>query len=169
MTPDTDLFKRGMRRLAAGVSIITTCDESAGHGMVATSVCSVSADPPTLLVCVNRTATCHGAIRAAGFFCVNLLTTDDDALARRFSTPADRDARFHGRDWATLATGAPALVGALASFDCEIREALDVDSHTIFVGRVNAIELWQDAVDPLVYADGRFDRLVGCRVKDACA
>ena len=169
MTPETELFKHGMRRLAAGVSIVTTHDAHARHGMVATSVCSVSADPPALLVCVNRSASCHAAIRTAGFFCVNLLASTDAALARRFSTPIDRDSRFEGRDWTTLATGAPALVGALASFDCEIREALDVESHTIFVGRVKAIELRRGDINPLVYVDGRFDHLEGCQVKDACA
>lgn len=161
MTPaDPDLFRLGMRRLAGGVSIVTTVLDGERHGMAATSVCSVSADAPALLVCVNRTATSHSVIRDAGCFCVNLLTSTDDALARRFSVPTDRHLRFEDRDWTTLATGAPALVGALASFDCVVRDMMDVDSHTIFVGTVRAIELWQERVSPLVYADGRFRALL---------
>ncbi len=167
MTLDADLFKRGMRRLAAGVSLITTYEHGERHGMAATSVCSVSADPPTLLVCVNRTATSHAVIGRAGFFCVNLLAEKDDELARRFSTPADRESRFSGREWTTLVTEAPALVGSLASFDCEVIESVDVDSHTVFIGRVKAIELWHNDIVPLVYLDGRFDTLVGGRqIKD---
>lgn len=161
MMLEPDLFKRGMRRLASGVSIITTVDAGERHGMVATSVCSVSAEPPTLLVCVNRAATSHAAIRRAGFFCVNLLAETDDALARRFSTPVEREQRFGDRQWTTLATSAPALVGALASFDSEVVEAVDVQSHTVFIGRVMAIELWQADFVPLVYHDGRFDTLRG--------
>jgi len=166
---DSNLFKRGMRRLAAGVSIVTTFEHGERHGMAATSVCSVSADPPTLLVCVNRTATTHAIIGRAGFFCVNLLAENDDDLARRFSTPADRESRFRDRDWTTLITDAPALVGSLASFDCEVIESIDVDSHTVFIGRVKAIELWHERVVPLVYLDGRFDTLRGQgTIKDGC-
>lgn len=170
MSPDSDLFKRGMRRLASGVSIVTTYENSERHGMAATSVCSVSADAPALLVCVNRLATTHAVIRRAGFFCVNLLAENDDELARRFSTPLKRESRFDDRQWTTLVTQAPALVGSLASFDCEVVETLDVQSHTVFIGHVKAVELWRENVVPLVYLDGRFDTLRGPRaLKDGCA
>jgi flavin reductase len=169
MTPDIDLFKRGMRRLASGVSIITTFDGGERHGMVATSVCSVSAEPPALLVCVNRSAASHVAIQRTGFFCVNLLNETDDELARRFSNPVERMRRFDEREWITLATGAPALVGAAASFDCAVMEAVDVQSHTIFIGQVRAIELWRQEHAPLVYHDGRFDTLGQRQMKGECA
>ena len=158
---DADLFKRGMRRLAAGVSIVTTCESGEPRGMLATSVCSVSAEPPTLLVCVNRNTASHAAISRAGFFCVNLLSESDDKLADRFSIPAERGRRFLDREWTTLVTGAPALVGALASFDNEVVEAVDVQSHTVFIGRVKAVELWQPDIASLVYLDGQFDILRG--------
>lgn len=167
MITEADLFKRGMRRLASGVSIVTTCEAGERHGMAATSVCAVSAEPPALLVCVSRMATSHAVIRRAGFFCVNLLAEKDDELARRFSTPTDRERRFLDRNWTTLVTSAPALIGALASFDSEVIEAVDVQSHTVFIGRVKAIELWQEDIVPLVYLDGRFDTLRGRRqIKD---
>lgn len=158
---DPALFRQGMRRLAAGVSIVSTLDGAQPYGMAATSVCSVSADPPALLVCVNRATTSHGLIGASGVFCVNLLADGDDAVARRFSDPSVRAHRFRDREWRALATGAPALVGGLASFDCTVLDALDVHSHTIFVGRVEAIELWRDEVQPLVYLDGGFTALDG--------
>lgn len=161
MSTEKDLFKRGMRRLASGVSIITTAEEGVCHGMAVTSVTSVSADPPSLLVCINRTATTHAVIGRAGAFCVNLLAESDHELARRFSSPADRESRFEGREWTTLVTGAPALIDSLASFDCEVMQTVDVDSHTIFIGRVRAIELWHEHIVPLVYHDGRFDTLRG--------
>lgn len=169
MTPDADLFKRGMRRLASGVSIVTTFDAGQPHGMVATSVCSVSAEPPALLVCVNRSTLSHAAIQRAGFFCVNVLDESDDDLARRFSNPAERTRRFAEREWATLATGAPALAGAAASFDCVVMETVDVQSHTIFIGHVKAVELWRKEHAPLVYHDGKFDTLGQRQMKGSCA
>jgi flavin reductase len=153
---DPSLFKSGMRRLASGVSLVTTLHEGQRHGLIATSVCSVSTEPPSLLVCVNRSAMTHAMIHAAGRFCVNLLASSDNETARRFSDPHARDLRFEGRDWTTLLTGAPALVGALASFDCEIATAHRSGSHTIFVGNVIATELWHDDISPLIYVDGRY-------------
>lgn len=153
---DPSLFKSGMRRLASGVSLVTTLHNGERHGLIATSVCSVSTDPPSLLVCVNRAATSHAMIYSAGCFCVNLLGSSDDETARRFSEPRERHLRFQDRNWTALLTGAPALVGALASFDCEIATAHRSGSHTIFVGNVVATELWQDEISPLIYVDGRY-------------
>jgi flavin reductase len=153
------MFKRAMRRLAAGVSIITTSADGQWHGLAATSVCSVTVDPPALLVCVNRAARSHEAIRRSGLFCVNVLREGDSDLVRRFSTQADRETRFAEREWTTISTGAPALVGAAASFDCRLLQAIDVHSHTIFVGDAVAVELWQEEHAPLVYHDGTFRSL----------
>lgn len=164
---ESALFKAGMRRLASGVSVITTALHSEWYGLVATSVCSVSVEPPSLLVCVNRASSSHDAIHAAGVFCVNLLGQSDDAIATRFGDPQHRHARFANRDeWAVLATGAPALVGALASFDCEIAETVASGSHTIFIGTVRAAELWQNEIVPLIYLDGRFGGCVAAGSAD---
>jgi flavin reductase len=154
---DSALFKRGMRRLAAGVSIITTLEQSIPYGLVATSVCSVCAEPePSLLVCVNLTSSCHDAINRAGIFCVNLLSSNDIDLARRFSSSESRARRFEECPWVSLVTGAPALPSTLASFDCEITRVIPVHSHTIFIGAVRDIKLWQGDVDALLYLDGRY-------------
>lgn len=154
------LFRRGMRRLAAGVSIVTTTEQAVSHGMVVTSVCSVCAEPePSLLVCINHTASCHDIIRRAGVFCVNPLRSDDIELARRFSSPEAREERFKESPWLTLVTGAPALPTALASFDCEIAQIIPVHSHTIFIGAVRDIKLWQGDIDALLYIDGQYGAL----------
>jgi flavin reductase len=156
---DAGLFKRGMRRLASGVSLVTTVSDGAPHGLLATSVSSVSADPvPTLLVCVNRTASAHDRIRQASVFCVNLLGEDEMDLAARF-TSGDRSTRFAGSCWTTLETGAPAVQGSLASFDCEVLQDVGVGSHTLFIGAVKAARLWDEEIAPLLYLDGRFEVL----------
>jgi flavin reductase len=157
---DGALFKRGMRRLAAGVSIITTMEHSVPQGLVATSVCSVCVEPePSLLVCVNFNSSCHDTISRTGIFCVNLLSAGDIELARRFSTPESRDKRFEETPWVQLVTGAPALPTALASFDCEVTQVISVHSHTVFIGAVRDIKLWQRDVDALLYVDGQYGAL----------
>jgi flavin reductase len=157
---DGALFKRGMRRLAAGVSIITTIEHSVPQGLVATSVCSVCVEPePSLLVCVNLNSSCHDAISRTGIFCVNLLSSGDVELARRFGSSESRDRRFEETPWVQLVTGAPALPTALASFDCEITQVIPVHSHTVFIGAVRDIKLWQRDVDALLYVDGQYGAL----------
>lgn len=160
-----ELFKRGMRRLAAGVSVITTAVGSDRYGLVATSVTSVSVNPPSLLICVNRSATSHDGIAAAGVFCVNVLGEGDEGIGKRFSSPHYRDIRFSHRTWRPLLTGAPALVGCLGSFDCRITRSVPVATHTIFVAEVVAVELWQKDVVALVHVDGQF-RLATTPVKE---
>lgn len=153
-------FKLGMRRLAAGVSVITTVEDGKPQGFVATAVTSVAAEPtPTLLVCVNRSVSCHDVIGRSRSFCVNLLAESDVGIARLFSASEHRHRRFTECEWRPLATGAPALLGAIASFDCMVAETVSVHSHSVFLGTVVDIAL-SDACDgPLLYAGGRFDAL----------
>lgn len=153
-------YRLGMRRLAAGVSIITSRDEGRLHGFAATSVSSVAAEPePTLLVCVNRSASSHDVIARSGIFCVNLLRDDDAETAQRFSAPHLRHARFEGREWMPLTTGAPALSCALVSFDCRVAGTMQVHSHTIFLGEVVDIHISGEPATPLLYFDGRYEML----------
>ena len=160
MTNDLARFKQAMRRLASGVALITTTRDGTPHGLVATSVTSVSGEPPSLLVCVNRTASAHDPILEARVFCVNLLASHNEAVAGTFTDPARRADRFSVGTWDVLETGAPRLVGALASFDCEVAEAMVYGTHTIFIGNVRAIGLQTEgAGEPLLYLDGRYHRL----------
>ena len=153
---EPDLFKRGMRRLASGVSLVTTAHKGMRFGLIATSVSSVSAEPPTLLVCVNRASSSHEPLTVAGSFCVNLLSVDHDQIARRFSSSGERDKRFQIGDWRTLETGAPALAGSLASFDCDVVHRVEISSHTVFFGEVRSLELWSEHRAPLVYVNGQY-------------
>ena len=150
------LFKQGMRRLASGVSLVTTIRDGVPHGFLATSVSSVSAAPdPCLLVCIDRSTSAHDHIQASGVFCINLLGAGEQGWAEAFVDRA-RERRFHDRDWTTLATAAPVLPRALASFDCEVARTVEVNSHTLFIGNVVALALAERDEGPLVYLDGRF-------------
>ncbi|MVA27388.1 flavin reductase [Agrobacterium vitis] len=158
-------FKSGMRRLASGVSLITTKDtHDAWHGMIATSVTSVSVEPPSLLVCINRSASCHDPLIESGVFCVSFLGEDNDAIAEVFSSSRFKEQRFRDGDWRRISTGAPALARSLASFDCRVKQQLQADSHTIFIGSVEAIELWDAPLSPLVYMNGGYVRCISAGV-----
>ena len=164
---DPDLFKRGMRRLAAGLTIVTTIDEDGPHGFVATAVSSVSAEPhPSLLVCANKTSSTHSRIARSGIFCINILNESDAQIAQKFIAEEPQK-RFCGIRWEGMRTGAPALSGALASFDCELFKTVDVLSHTIFIGSVMDICLRGDRVAPLVYIDGRFECVMNTHVQNS--
>jgi len=157
MTADVATFKKGMRQLAGGVTLITTCCEGVRGGLTATAVCSVSAAPPQLLVCVNKTASAHDPIGKSGIFAVNVLSTKHIALALRFSGQegVDGDARFDDKTgWRTLATGAPVLADALVNFDCKLINRVDVGTHTIYIGSI--VDVAVSDGNPLIYADGLF-------------
>jgi flavin reductase (DIM6/NTAB) family NADH-FMN oxidoreductase RutF len=129
-------FRHAMRRFATGVTVVTTVLEATPKGFTATAFSSVSAEPPMVLVCVNRSARSHPVIAAAGRFCVNVLSVGQEALARRFSSHEGDP--FAELTYETRATGSPVLYGSLAFFDCELTEEHTVGTHTIFVGTVVA-------------------------------
>jgi flavin reductase len=152
-------FKLGMRRLASGVSIVATSDEQGPKGFLATSVSSVALDPwPCLLVCVNKSASSHDAFIRTQVFSVNVLAERQVDIARRFSSPESRDARFEASLWEILETGAPIYRDALASFDCRLMTTMTVQTHTVLIGRAAAVRRADTAEEPLIYYDGCFDR-----------
>ncbi|MBC2778906.1 flavin reductase family protein [Parasphingopyxis marina] len=163
MTADIDSFKAGMRRLAASVAILTVDAEGQGQGMTATAVCSVSAEPPALLCCINRASATREAFMQADAFAVNLLAARDRTLADRFARPMPADERFALGRWTRAVTGAPILESAIASFDCRRSETAEIGSHTIFFGEVEAVRLSEHHIAPLVYADGCYGKFAATR------
>ncbi|MEQ1611528.1 MAG: flavin reductase family protein [Hyphomicrobiaceae bacterium] len=156
-----DDFRACMRHLAGAVTVIATGAPGHRFGLTATAVCSLSDDPATLLVCVNRAASAHDVISRNRNFSVNLLADDQEPIAGRFSGRAGHkgETRFEGGDWRTLATGAPTLVNSLTTFDCEVNQEHVFATHTIFIGRVVA-STTRGSAEPLVYLRGAFRHLL---------
>jgi flavin reductase (DIM6/NTAB) family NADH-FMN oxidoreductase RutF len=158
MSIDAAAFKKGMRHLAASVTLITTRHRELRGGLTATAVCSVSAEPPQLLVCVNKTASAHDPIGEAGFFCVNVLSPQHRKLAERFAgmDGVEGDERFLDMgEWSSLSTGAPVLKGCPVSFDCRLVTRVAAGTHTVYIGEI--VDMTFDATAPaLLYADGMF-------------
>ena len=157
MTASRDSFRAGMRHLAAGVSVITTATPQISRcGLTATAVCSVSADPPTLLACVNRASGTCAAIVAAERFAVNVLAVEDREIANHFASPIPPEERFANGQWGTLITGSPVLESAVVVFDCHLSRTLDIATHCILVGEIQAISFREPHVRPLLHAHARF-------------
>jgi flavin reductase (DIM6/NTAB) family NADH-FMN oxidoreductase RutF len=157
MAVSSERFIEGMRQLAAGVTLVTTRHRGRRAGLTATSVCSVSADPPLLLVCVNRLADAHDLIRDSGSFCVNVLAKQHRALAEIFSGAGGvvGEDRFARGRWSALATGAPVLDGCLAAFDCTVANTVPAGTHSIFIGATRAVTVLPD-LEPLIYVEGTY-------------
>jgi flavin reductase (NADH)/flavin reductase len=161
--PPVAEFRDAMRHLASGVSLVTTKGlDGRRQGMLATAVSSVTADPPTILVCVNRSATMHNGLIESQNFCVNFLSHRHLELSRRFSSSEARESRFDGNDWTTLSTGAPVLGGALSAIDCELESAVEVGSHSVLFGRIVEIRAASCSDEkPLIYYDRQYGEFVG--------
>ena len=152
-----DDFRGAMRHLVGGVSVITTGRGADVTGMTVTSVSSLSIDPPTLFVSVNRASSTWPLLKRHGFFGVNILTSDQLDIAERFS---GRDGlkgreRFAGGGWVSGISGAPLLAGALAAIDCEVEEMIERYSHAIVIGRVRDLML-SKRESALGYWHGRY-------------
>lgn len=154
---DADSFKSGMRHLAAHVCLITTIGpDGVRRGLTATTVCSVSADPPTLLCCVNRQIAPFVAIRESGIFAVNVLGVADRDLAERFAGVIQGEERFDIGVWTSLVTGAPVLESALAVFDCRLTRLEEVATHGIVFGEILTVRSHATRNEPLLYSHGTF-------------
>ena len=147
-------FRRAMRRLAATVCIITTGDGKARYGMTATAVTSVTTDPPTLLVCVNRSASMHNPLIEIGRFCVNILCSHHAEVSRVFSVKPEGEIRFSTGEW-LWHDGLPYLADAQANLFCQTDVGMPYQTHTLFIGKVVAVGV-REEVTPLVYQDGGY-------------
>lgn len=137
MTISIEQFKRVMGQRASTVNVVTTHVDQIVHGMTATSFCSVSLDPPLVLVCIAKRQRSHELVAQAGAFVVNILSKDQSQLAERFAGMLDCGPdRFDDLSYRTAITGSPILLDAVAWLDCRVWNAYDGGDHTIFVGQV---------------------------------
>lgn len=153
-------FRLAMREFANGVTVVATGQGAARTGCTATSLCSLSLDPPSLLVCITKASATLAALRINKTFGVSILVGAHENLADRFAgrSGVKGAARFEGTDWMTLVTGAPLLSDALAAIDCEVEEVLERHTHAIVIGRVAAVR--RSEGDPaLVHWRSKFQRL----------
>jgi flavin reductase (DIM6/NTAB) family NADH-FMN oxidoreductase RutF len=130
------LFRQLLGRFATGVTVVTTRAPSGGEpiGMTASSVASVSLDPPLVLVSVDRGHDMHAALEGGSHFVLNVLAADQEAVSRRFA--ADAPNRFSGVGFHTNKQGIAVLDGVVAHIECEKQTTIPAGDHTVFVGLV---------------------------------
>lgn len=162
MTISIDQFRQAMQQLAASVFVITTEHEGERAGLTATAVCSLSAEPPRLLVSVNRRGYTFDMISRSRKLAVNILDIGHEAVARAFATAAGPscEERFGSGEWTRLTTGAPILAGAVVSFDCCVATILDTGSHGVIIADIVDVAI-EPTHEPLLYARGQYARLLG--------
>ena len=148
-------MRDGLRRLAKAVVVITCEHDGTRFAMAATAVSELSMEPPSLLICVNRTASLYAPLSSGANFAVNILHSSHETVSAACSGKLKGQARFEQGRWARSSLGPPYLEDAQASFVCRNDRQVDYGTHGIFIGGVVDV-LCHGAVDPLIYVDGRY-------------
>lgn len=135
-------FREAMSHVAAAVHIVTTGGPAGLGGITATSVVSITAEPPMMLFCINKISPSAARMIENGVFCINTLSPLHEPLADIFAgrTGHHLDERFASGEWTKLVTGAPVLKRAAVVFDCRLAEVKEVMTHFIMIGSVEAVE-----------------------------
>ncbi|RMS68843.1 FMN reductase RutF [Pseudomonas syringae pv. aceris] len=151
-------FREAMSSLAAAVNVITIDGPGGRAGFTATAVCSVTDQPPTLLVCINRSASVYDAFMENGTLCVNTLGNGQQDLSSVFGGKSSQQERFACGQWEPGVTGAPILDSAKLALDCKVSQSISVGTHDILFCEVVDIR-HQSGADALVYFARRYHHL----------
>lgn len=153
---DPALFRSVLGRFAAGVTVVTARDAAGtDHGMTVSAFCSLSLEPPLVLICIERTTVMHEVLASASQFAVNILASDQESISRRFAEQIDD--RFAGVGYTRGITGTALLDGILAYVECDIVARYPGGDHTIIVGEVIAAAAHLER--PLLYYRGGYAQL----------
>ncbi len=156
MTVERDDFIHAMRSVANSVAVVTTDGAAGCHGATVTAFCSVSADPPSVLVCLRIESRIAQAVTRNGMFCINVLKNSASTLADRFAGRNDAAVidRFEGVDVVVEADRPPRLTAATCAFSCVLANTLAAGSHLVAVGRVDHV--YTAPEHPLTYIHGGY-------------
>ena len=148
MAISTDEFRTALSRFPSGVTVVTTKDaDGTFHGITVSAFCSVSLEPPLILICVEKTAGSHFALERSEAFVVNVLSVSQAGLSERFASMLPD--KFDNVEFRPGIDGIPVLTGCIVNMDCRLTISYDGGDHTIFVGEVEKSQVHEG--DPLVY------------------
>lgn len=151
--PDPELFREAFGRFATGVAVITSATDGASGGMTANALCSLSLDPLLALVCFENNARTLPIVRESGRFAVNVLSADQEEVARVFASKMPESEKLDGVAHRFQA-GVPIIAGALSWVVCSLRDLIAGGDHTIAIGQVVAMDVGEG--DPLVWYGGQY-------------
>ena len=148
-----DNFRLAMRRYIYSVSIMSNKDDGYLNAITVSSVTSISMDPPSLLICINKSARIHDTLKIGSEFCINLLNKDQEELSNICSDEDSYDERFNDKNWNTK--GVPFLANAQANIFCKVDKLSSYHTHTIVVGLVQDAN-YSDEISTLTYVNGNY-------------
>ncbi len=146
-------FKNALSKFASGVTVVTTKDADGNlHGITVSAFCSVSLEPPLILICIDKKAGSHDVFEEKGSFVVNILNEDQHSISNQFASPIPD--KFLGVEYHTNGNEIPILKNALVNLECNLKNAFDGGDHTIFIGEIEKSHISEGK--PLVYCDGDY-------------
>ncbi|HEY8563281.1 MAG TPA: flavin reductase family protein [Pyrinomonadaceae bacterium] len=149
-------FRAALSRFPSGVTVVTTRDaEGRLHGITVSAFCSVSLEPPMILVCIEKTTGTHYAFQESEFFVVNMLAEGQEKLSNRFASQVTD--KFDAVDYRLGIGEIPVLTDALVTLECRLADAYEGGDHTIFVGLIEKSEIKDEK--PLIYWHGNYRKL----------
>ena len=149
-------FRAALGRFASGVTVVTTRDDSGKlFGITVSAFCSVSLEPPLILVCIEKNAGSHHAFLQSKAFVVNVLREDQDQLSNHFASHLED--KFSGVEYVSGIEDLPVLADALVNLECRLHNFHEGGDHTIFVGEIETATIRDE--NPLVYWHGNYRRI----------
>ena len=149
-------FRQVLGSFPTGVTIVTVKDGKEKRGITVNSFCSVSLNPPLILICIGNEHKTHKLIKDSGVFAVNILREDQKELSERFSKVNRPKERFKGLSTWVAVTGSPILEGCLAFIDCKVVSEYPGGDHTLFLAQAEAIGSAEDHGKALVFYQGKY-------------
>jgi len=156
MSISQEEFRSALSRFASGVTVVTTKDNDGKlYGITVSAFCSVSLEPPLILVCIEKTTGSHHAFEQSRAFVVNILRDDQAHLSEHFASPLED--KFNGFSYRYGIEDLPVLEDVLATLECRLRYSHEGGDHTIFVGEIEKATI--NEAEPLVYWQGNYKNL----------
>ncbi|HKW49179.1 MAG TPA: flavin reductase family protein [Gemmatimonadaceae bacterium] len=153
---DSDTFRAALGRFSCGITIVTARDSKGrDHGMTVSAFCSVSLEPPMVLICIGHDASMHDLMTQVEHVGISVLSSSQEALSRRFADP-ETD-RFDGVGYARGEHGVALLDEALVHLECDVVARHEAGDHTIVVCAVERAEALEGR--PLLYYRGGYAQL----------
>jgi flavin reductase (DIM6/NTAB) family NADH-FMN oxidoreductase RutF len=153
----TESFRRACAKFATGVAVVTTlAPNGEPHGLTINSFCSLSLDPPLVMIAIARDCVFLQHFESSGHFAVNILSEHQRDLSNRFAQLPE--GRFAGVAWRSAATGSPLIEGSLAVLECNTTQALDAGDHRVLIGEAVAFEIGEGS--PLIFFASDYARLI---------
>tara|TARA_X000001036_G_scaffold425759_1_gene452356 strand:+ start:623 stop:1099 length:477 start_codon:yes stop_codon:yes gene_type:complete len=147
-------FIQAMRGVASTVSVVSAKTDDIRHAMTAISVVSLSMEPPSMLVCVNKEASIHNILSVGSLFCINILSDKQESLSKVCSESDEGESRFEDIAWEEE-NGYVFNSNSSSNVFCECTNTIDHNTHTIFIAKVKRT-LNNASGSPLVYMSGKY-------------